>query len=195
MMADRLQRCGLIAILALGLAAPAVAQETEPTSTPEWTAGPSPQVIVHPLLVAYTDEFLAHQRRRKHQVTGRDLERMRRDYQRVLTEKLAAEFPVASEPGPRVVRVDAVLLNHELDKSDWLATKLVFGSGPGVRLVAYIRDSQTGAILDRVGITLRPRANRMMKESPGFYWHYMRRVFDRIATRVRWALEESAARS
>jgi hypothetical protein len=200
----RFKQIGVIALLAVGLGAPAVSQEVDsnagsaadPTPPTESEAGTHPQVIVHPLLVRYTPEFLAHKRRRKHQIQGQDLERIRRHYREVVSAKLASTFSIASKPGPRVVRVDAVLLDHELDKRDWLVpTRIAFRGAPRIQLVAYLRDSQTGEILDRVGMTLRPDPNRLMKASPGFYWHYMRRVFDRIATRVRWALEDGAASS
>jgi len=29
-----------------------------------------------------------------------------------------------------------------------------------------------------------------MKSSSGFYWEFMQKVFDRLATRVRWSLED-----
>jgi hypothetical protein len=175
----------LVALITAGLTTPAAAED-----------GAQPQVIVHPLSVRYTPDFLAHKKHRKHQVTGRDLDRMRRHYQEVVTEKLAAGFVIASKPGPRVVRIDAVLVNHELDKGHWLVpTRIAFVGAPRVQLVAYVRNSETGEILDRVGLTLSPDPNRLMKASPGFYWHYMRRVFDRIGTRVRWALEDGAAPS
>jgi hypothetical protein len=202
MMVHRCKQIGLIALLTVGLATPAASQGVasagrsgaQPTPAVESAIDARQQVIVHPLLVRYTPEFLAHTGRRKHQIKGRDLERIRRYYEEVVTAKLASEFSIASRPGPRVVRVDAVLVDHEIDKRDWLVpTRIAFRGAPRVQLVAYLRDSQTGEILDRVGMTLRPDPNRLMKESPGFYWHYMRRVFDRIGTRVRWALEDGAA--
>ena len=204
MIVRRLEQIAVIALLTLGLATPAVPQAIESdarsgvdsTSVTESEASADPHVIVHPLLVRYTPEFLAHKRQRKHQIHGRDLERIRRHYHEVVTAKLASAFSIASAPGPRVVRVDAVLIDHELDKRDWLVpTRIAFRGAPRVQLVAYLRDSRTGEILDRVGMTLRPDPNRLMKASPGFYWHYMRRVFDRIATRVRWALEDKEASS
>ncbi len=198
------KRIGVIALLAVGLATPAASQVVasaersgaDPTPATESKAGARPQVIVHPLLVRYTPEFLAHKKKRKHQIEGRDLETIRRHYQEIVTAKLASGFSIASKPGPRVVRVDAVLVDHELDKREWLVpTRIAFRGAPGVQLVAYLRDSQTGEIFDRVGMTLRRDPDRLMKVSPGFYWHYMRRVFDRIATRVHWALENGAATS
>jgi hypothetical protein len=187
---ERLKCVSLIGLLLVGFAAPVASQQAEAE------AKTRPQVIVHPLLVRYTSEFLAHKKLRKHQVVGRDLNRILRDYQEVVTANLASEFAIVSKPGARVLRIDTVLVNHELDKSDWLVpTRDFFRGAPGVQIVAYVRDSQTGEILDRVGLTLRPRSNRMMKSSPGFYRDYMRKVFDRIATRVRWALEDGATTS
>ena len=150
-------------------------------------------MLVAPLAIGYTRGFLSNDELREFRIEGADLERIRRHYLEMVTAGLASAYPIASEPGPAVVRVDAILIDHVLDKRDWLSpTRLVFRGAPGVRLVAFLRDSQTGELVGRVGFDLQPRANRLMKESPGFYWHFMRRVFDRIATRLRWTLEDNA---
>ena len=149
------------------------------------------KVQIAPLTIGYTRGFLSNAKLREFQIAGADLERIRRYYLEIITDELATAYPIASEPGPAVVLVDAVLIDLVLDKRDWLLpTRLVFGGAPRFRLVAYLRDSQTGEVVGRVGFDLKPHANRLMKESPGFYWHFMRQVFDRIATRVRWALED-----
>jgi hypothetical protein len=151
------------------------------------------RVLIHPLSVQYTTEFQSKAALRDHRVEGRDLEEIRRHYREMVTAKLDDAYPIASKPGPRVLRLEAVLLDHVLDKREWLVpTRILFRGAPKVQLIVFLRDSQTGAIIGRVGLDLRPHADRLMKESPGFYWHFMRRVFDRIATRVRWALEDSA---
>lgn len=195
----RSRRLGLVALLTITLATPMASLAAEPAagggSEPAPSVDSAPrrfvQVIVHPLLVEYTPEFLANERRRRLRVEGKDLERMRRDYHEIVTTKLSPEFPTAAGPGPEVARVDAVLVDHEVDKRAWLApARDVFRGAPAVQLVAYIRDSQTGEILDTVGMTLRPDPNRMMQDTPGAYWNFMRQVFDRIGIRLRWALED-----
>ena len=109
---------------------------------------------------------------------------------------VASAFSVWPEPGPRVLRMDAFLIDHVLDKRDWLVpTRTVFRSAPRVRLIVFLRDSQSDELVDSVGLTLAPHGSRLMKDSPGFFWHYMRIVFDRIATRVRWALEDGVPQS
>ena len=105
-------------------------------------------------------------------------------------------WTIVKEAGPRVVRVDAVLVDLQIDKRGWLLpARETLRTAPRAQLVAYVRDSRTGEILGRVGIALRPQPNRLMQDSPGAYWRYMRRVFGRIGTRVRWAIEDRTTAS
>jgi hypothetical protein len=153
-------------------------------------------VLIGPLLVGFTEGFLANRYQRERRVQGADLERMERTYREVVGSKLAPEYAISEEPGLGVVRVDALLIDHVLDKRDWLTpVVLSFRSAPEVRLVVFLRDSRSNELVDTVGLTLPPRSGRLMRDSPGFYWHYMRIVFDRIATRVRWALEDGVPES
>ena len=148
-------------------------------------------VLIGPLLVGFTEGFLANRDQREHRVQGADLERMERTYREAIGSNLAPEYAISEVPGPCVVRADAILIDHVLDKRDWLSpVQTSFRSAPRVRLVVFLRDSRSNEVVDTVGLTLPPRGSRLMKDSPGFYWHYMRLVFDRVATRVRWALED-----
>ena len=154
------------------------------------------RVLIGPLEVGFTKGFLASDDLREHRIRGADVERIRRHYREVVTSKLASAYSIAPEPGPRVVRMDSFLIDHVLDKRDWLVpTRGSFRTAPRVRLIVFLRDSQSDELVETVGLTLGPRGGRLMMDSPGFYWHFMRRVFDRIATRVRWALEDGAAPS
>jgi len=148
-------------------------------------------VLIGSLLVGFTEGFLANRDRRERRVQGADLERMERTYREVVGSKLAEEYAISEVPGPCVLRADALLIDHVLDKRDWLSPlQTSFHSAPRVRLVVFLRDSQSNQVIDTVGLTLAPHGDRLMKDSPGYYWHYMRLVFDRVATRVRWALED-----
>ena len=150
-------------------------------------------VLIGSLLVGFTERFLANRERRERRVQGADLERMERTYREVVRSKLAPEFAISEVPGPCVLRADALLIDHVLDKRDWLSPlQTSFRTAPRVRLVVFLRDSQSNRIIDTVGLTLAPHGDRLMKDSPGYYWHFMRLVFDRVATRLRWALEDQA---
>ena len=192
-------RISAIALLAIALLAPTMSLAFPYGSVARQPEGLSPgtgqsgyaQLLIDPLVVGYTREFLATHEMRDHRIGGQDLERIRRHYQEIVAVKLAEAYPIASLPGPGVIRVEAVLIDHVLDKRGWLATSVTFQSAPRIKLVAILRDSETGRLVDTVGLLLRPRANRLMKDSPGFYWDYMRKAFDRIATRIHWRLERS----
>ncbi len=148
-------------------------------------------VLIGSLLVGFTEKIHSKRDQRERRVRGADLERMERTYREAVGSKLAPEYAISEVPGPCVLRADALLIDHVLDKRDWLSPlQTSFHSAPRVRLVVFLRDSQTNQVIDTVGLTLAPHGDRLMKDSPGFYWHYMRLVFDRVATRVRWALED-----
>jgi hypothetical protein len=148
-------------------------------------------VQIGPLLLGFTEGFGADREQSARRVREADLERLERTYREAVGSKLAPEYAISQVPGPGVVRADAVLIDHVLDKRDWLAPGLTtFRSAPEVRVVVFLRDSRSDELVDTVGLTLPPRSGRLMVSSPGSYWHYMRLVFDRIATRVRWALED-----
>jgi hypothetical protein len=151
------------------------------------------RVLIGPLKIGFTKGFLAGDERSEHRIRGADVERIDRYYREIVTSKLASAYSISPEPGSQVVRLDALLIDHVVDKRDWLApVRLNFRTAPRVRLIVFLRDSLSEELIDTVGLTLGPRGGRLMKDSPGFYWHYMRRVFDRIATRVLWSLEDTA---
>ena len=192
----RIGRFALLGIAALS-AAPATAFElgTPATSTTEaasaFGSGPGgyERLLIEPLNVLYTAEFLLSDQGDL-QFEDSDVERIRRYYRDVVTTQLAA-YPIALEPGPRVLRLDGALIDPVLDKRNWLVpTRFLFRVAPRLQLVVLLRDSRTDEIVDRVGLMVRPQANRLMQQSPGSYWHFMRRVLGRMATRVRWSLEQ-----
>ena len=203
----RILRPRLIAVVAILIVAPGISPASDETpSSPYRDAVPgypvSPRgtrdyssVLIGSLWVGFTEGFLSNRDQREHRVQGADLERMERTYREAVGSNLAAEYAISEVPGPGVLRADALLIDHVLDKRDWLAVKTVFRSVPDVRLVVFLRDSRSNRLLDTVGLTLPPRSSRLMVDSPGGYWHYMRLVFDRIATRVRWALESEVPES
>ncbi len=204
----RILQPALIAVAAILIIAPgnSPASDETPSSShsdaiPGHPASPRgargySSVQIGPLLVGFTEGFLANRDQREHRVQGADLERMERTYREVVGSKLAPEYAISEVPGLCVVRVDALLIDHVLDKRDWLSpVQTSFRSAPRVRLVVFLRDSRSNQLIDTIGLALPPRSSRLMKDSPGFYWHYMRLVFDRIATRVRWALEDGAPES
>jgi hypothetical protein len=200
-----LERVGLAACLAVALLAPGTSlaispekpaapkSEAVPPSNASEDVGGYAQVLVDPLSIGFTKDFLSNEDLHSQRIQGGDVLRVRRHYREAVAAKLGDAYPIAAEPGPRIVRLEAILIDHVLDKYEWLRpTKVTFRGAPRVRLVALLRDSQTGAVVDTVGLSLKPQPNRMMRDSPGFYWHFMRKVFDRLATRVRWSLEDGA---
>lgn len=183
---------GALPIAAVEPTGSGAAQATSDPATSE--ARSFSRVIVRPLRLTYSEEFLADALRRDEPVGGKDLERIRRYYQEIVEQKLTPDFEVTRDPGPGVAVVDAFLIDHSIDKDDWnLPTQVSFRGAPEVRIVAFLRDSETGEAIDTVGLTLRPQAGRLMKSSPGFYWDFMQKVFDRLATRMRWSLEDHNA--
>jgi len=187
----------LVAQIVVG-ALPVAAVEPAGSGAAQATSAPAAsevrsftRVIVRPLRLAYSEEFLADDLHRKEPVRGKDLERIRRYYQEIVEQKLTPDFESTRDPGPGVAEVDAVLIDHSIDKDDWnLPTQVNFRGAPEVRIVAFLRDSESGEAIDTVGLTLRPQPGRLMKSSPGFYWDFMQKVFDRLATRMRWSLED-----
>jgi hypothetical protein len=213
----RILQPALIAVTAIGIVAPGISlasEEAAPIPDRGGNLGDSyrdsvpgdsasrrdaraySSVLIGPLLLGFTEEFLANRDRHGRRVRGGDLERMERAYREAFGSNLATEYAISQVPGPGVVRADALLIDHVLDKRDWLAPGLTtFGSAPEVRMVVFLRDSRSDELVDTVGLTLPPRSGRLMKGGPGDYWNYMRLVFDRIATRVRWALEDGLPES
>ena len=213
----RILRPRLIAVVAILIIAPGISPASDETPSspyrdallgdPHGDAIPgdpvSPRgtrdyssVLIGSLWVGFTEGFLANRDQREHRVQGADLERMVRTYREAVGSNLAPGYAISEVPGRGVVRADALLIDHVLDKHDWLApSKTSFRSAPDIRLVVFLRDSRSNRLLDTVGLTLPPRSSRLMVDSPGGYWHYMRLVFDRIATRVRWALESEVPES
>jgi len=213
----RILQPALIAVAAILIIAPGISSASEETpSRPHRDAVPGgphrgavpghpvlprgargySSVLIGPLLVGFTEGFLADREQRERRVQAADLERLERTYREAVGSKLAPEYAISEVPGPGVVRADALLIDHVLDKRDWLApAQTTFRSAPDVRLVVFLRDSRSNELIDTVGLALPPRSSRLMKDSPGSYWHYMGLVFDRIATRVRWALEDRVPES
>ena len=204
----RILRPRLIAVVAILIVAPGISPASDETpSSPYRDAVPgypvSPRgtrdyssVLIGSLWVGFTEGFLSNRDQREHRVQGADLERMVRTYREAVGSNLAPGYAISEVPGRGVVRADELLIDHVLDKHDWLApSKTSFRAAPDIRLVVFLRDSRSNRLLDTVGLTLPPRSSRLMVDSPGGYWHYMRLVFDRIATRVRWALESEVPES
>ena len=110
-------------------------------------------VLIGSLLVGFTEGFLADRDRRERRVQGAALERMERTYREVVGSKLAEEYAISELPGPCVLRADALLIDHVLDKRDWLSPlQTSFHSAPRVRLVVFLRDSQSNQVIDTVGL-------------------------------------------
>ena len=213
----RILRPRLIAVVAILIVAPGISPASDETPSspyrdallgdPRGDAVPgdpvSPRgardyssVLIGSLWVGFTEGFLANRDQHERRVQGADLERMVRTYREAVGSNLAPGYAISEVPGRGVVRADALLIDHVLDKHDWLApSKTSFRAAPDIRLVVFLRDSRSNRLLDTVGLTLPPRSSRLMVDSPGGYWHYMRLVFDRIATRVRWALESEVPES
>jgi hypothetical protein len=149
------------------------------------------RVLIRPLRVEYTPEFKVDGARPRRRIQDEDLERVRRYYHEIVEQKLAPGFEAASESGPGVVLVEGVLLDHWIDKHDWnTLTRLNFRGAPEVRVVMFLHDSETGEVIDTIGLTLGPQPGRLMISSPGSYWDFMQKVFDRLATRALWSLED-----
>lgn len=148
-------------------------------------------VIVSPLLLGYTEAFLSDREKHSRRLREPDMERMDRIYHEAFVSHLNPDYPTTEVPGPDVLKADALLIDHFVDKSDWLsAEQTTFRSTPKVQVVVFLRDSETDELIDTLGLTLPPRSGRLMRDGPGSYWNYMGLVFDRLATRVRWALED-----
>ena len=150
------------------------------------------RILVHPVGVAYTTEFKkAGLTDYPNEFSSKDLERVRRYFQRAFQKQVARGYPIATEPGEDVLRIDAVLVNPVLDKTWWLLPgKEILRGETGVTLVVVLRDSETGAVLHRVDLPLRV-GSLGFQDSPVNYWGYIRLVFDRVASRVRWALDDA----
>ena len=84
-----------------------------------------------------------------------------------------------------------MLVDPVLDKSWWLKPgKSIYRGEVSHSLVVVLRDSETGSVLHRVKLPLRV-GTLGFEDSPINYWGYMRLIFDRIASRVRWALDDA----
>ena len=208
-----IHRPALIALATISIIAPGISRasdETPPTPHRDAARGrihrdaipgypESPRgtdtysgIMVGPLLAGFTEKFLADRDQYERRIQGTaDLERMEQIYHEAIVSKLTPEYEISEVPGRDVLRADGLLIDHVLDKSDWLSPLgTTFRAAPDVQVVVFLRNSRTDELVDTVGVTLPRRTNRLMREGPGSYWHYMRLVFDRVATRVRWALED-----
>ena len=150
------------------------------------------RIMVHPINIAYTREFLnARPDDYESEFRTKDLARARRYFNRSFQNKLGRVYPIVADESPDVLRVDAVLVNPVLDKSWWLLPgKSIYRGATGVSLVVVLRDSETGAALHRVKLPLRV-GSLGFEDSALNYWGYLRLVFDRVASRVRWALDDA----
>jgi hypothetical protein len=208
----RILQPALIAIVAIAITASRgslAADETPPSPHSDAVLGDPKEVgessiaqeryssiLIGPLQMGFTKGFFAKDRQRKRRIRGADAERMQKTYRKVVRSRLASDYAISETAGLGVVRAEAFLIDHVLDKRDWLAPVTTsFRSAPAVRIVVFLRDSRSNELIHSVGLTLPPRANRLMKDGPGSYWSYMRLVFDRVATRMHWALENGASES
>jgi hypothetical protein len=150
------------------------------------------RVLIHPIDVAYTTEFKeASLTDYPNEFGSKDLERARRYFQRAFQKRMSREYPIATTPGRDVLRVDAVLVNPVLDKTWWLKPgKSAYRGEASFSLVVVLRDSETGTPLHKVKLPMRV-GFLGFEDSAINYWGYLRLVFDRVATRVRWSLEEA----
>jgi hypothetical protein len=150
------------------------------------------RILVHPVGVAHTMEFKeAGLTEYPNQFDSEDLERVRRYFKRAFQRQLGRYYPLTTEPGEDVLRVDAVLVDPMLDKTWWLQPgKYVLRGEAGVTLVVVLRDSETGAALHRVNLPLRV-GSLGFQSSAVNYWGYLRLIFDRVAARVHWSLHDA----
>lgn len=150
------------------------------------------RIIVHPVQLAYTKEFSRDAWKERHKIGSRDLDRIRRYFIEAVEEELAESYPIAAEPGPDVLRIDPVLVDAVVDKSDWLApARDSFKKREKLMLVALLRDSQTGEIVHRVLVDIRPFGDVVMRQSPLTYWDDMRFLLRLLAKRVLWTMESN----
>jgi hypothetical protein len=150
------------------------------------------RIMVHPIDIAYTTDFKnARHKDQPSEISSEDLERVRRYFQRAFQKRLGRDYPITTDRGPDVLRVDAVLVNPVLDKSWWLQPgKSIYRGESGVSLVVVLRDSESGTPLHRVNLPLRV-GSLGFEDSALNYWSYIRLIFDRIAARVVWALDDA----
>lgn len=150
------------------------------------------RIMVHPINIAYTTEFLnARPDDYESEFGVQDLERARRYFQGAFEKRLGRKYPITTDRSSDVLRVDAVLVNPVLDKSWWLQPgKAIYRGEAGFSLVVVLRDSETGTPLHKVKLPLRV-GSLGYEDSALNYWGYVRLIFDRVATRVSWALDSA----
>jgi hypothetical protein len=150
------------------------------------------RIMVHPIDVAYTTKFKqAHPDDPPSELSAEDLDRVRNYFQRAFEKQVARNYPITTDPSPDVLRVDAVLVDPVLDKSWWLRPgDSIYRGETRVSLVVVLRDSETGAVLHQVKLPLRI-GSLGFEDSALNYWGYIRLVFDRVAMRVRWTLDDA----
>jgi hypothetical protein len=59
-----------------------------------------------------------------------------------------------------------------------------------ITLVVTFSDSVTGEVVHRMAIMDKPIANRLMPQTATHYWEHLRKLFRRLATRIRWQLAD-----
>jgi hypothetical protein len=152
------------------------------------------RTLIRPLAVAYTADFELGSPHHRSVFGPEEIERTRRYFHRALERQVADHYPIVTRSGPDVLRIEAILVNPVLDRSDWLQpgraiwrrTAEIFG------LAVVLRDSENGALLHE--IELGPLTSHLaVEEGPVRFWGRVRRVFDRAARRVRWTLETPPA--
>jgi hypothetical protein len=120
-----------------------------------------------------------------------DLERIRRQFRSAFESELVDAFDVTSAPGPATLRLEAMLIGLELDRQKWLAPATRrFSTVDTVTLVVVVSDSASGEVQYRVAIKDGPVANHLQLESATLYWEHLRKLFRRLAIRVRWQLTD-----
>jgi hypothetical protein len=68
--------------------------------------------------------------------------------------------------------------------------KAIYRGEASFSLVVVLRDSETGTPLHKVKLPLRV-GSLGYEDSALNYWGYVRLIFDRVATRVSWALDSA----
>ena len=127
-------------------------------------------------------------------VEPKDVERAREQFSAAFNRELKEVFDVVLVPGTRTLRLDAMLIGLSIDRQAWLAPATrVFKTVDPVTLVIVIRDSVTGEVIQRLAIEDGPVANSLQLETASIFWEHIRKVFRRLAIRVRWLLADLPA--
>lgn len=192
-MRERASRGVAIAIsLLVCLAAPASIRAGERGSLesgPGFRSERYQRVLVSPLRVVYSNDPDTGQRHDR-EIAPEDLLRFQRHYREAVEKQLGKAYPIVTEPGADVLRIETVLIDPVVDKSAWnAAAKTVYSELQTVRLIVVLRDSRTDDVLHRVELPARLGTSRWSEQNAVTYWGQVRLVFSQLATRVQWTLE------